>query len=264
VNHVSRLIWGSAVCAELSAFFCSPGGIGHNQNLLFVTLLDTKCARSLSEAASHEDLELIKKRLRYGLRGLSYFAVIEPAYFTNLQAGVRFSGKKCVFWHAHALVWGIEQRKLRKHLRSLEQAGRYLAIARGLKGTKVKKVRQGTLPRLVGYLLKPPSKAYRVRRQADLVGPNGEPLTNQDGEVLARFVQKKCDLRPGEHIRLFKIMRPLYLDGLAFASGEGAPFLAKAKFAALRQFRARSSRTRTRRLPSKKSARRTRVVERGQ
>jgi hypothetical protein len=120
----------------------------------------------------------------------------------------------------------------------------------------VKKARQGTLPELTGYMLKAPSKAYRVRRQADLTKPDGSIRVNADGEVLAKFVQGKSDLRPGEHIRLFKMMRYLYLDGLAFAGGDGVALLARAKSAALRTFRVTCKKQRAKRLSLRRRHRR--------
>ena len=129
---------------------------------------------------------------------------------------------------------------LKNRLRLLEQSGRYAPIADGLKGAHVKRIKQGTLPKVVGYMFKPPSAAYRVSRRRDLEQPDGSPVTNADGEVLARFRQGKSKLRPGERIKLFKVMAPLYLDGLAIAGGQGAKLLARAKHAALKRWRAKS------------------------
>ncbi|MFL6464637.1 MAG: hypothetical protein ACJ73N_09550 [Bryobacteraceae bacterium] len=193
------------------------------------------------------DLESIKQRLRYGLRGQSYFGIVEPAYYTNLQVGVRFTEKQCVFWHVHALVWNVNERKLKARLRLLEKSGRYVAIADGLKGAHVARIKQGTLPKVVGYMLKPPSAAYRVSRRRDLELPDGSPVTNADGEILARFRQGKSKLRPGERVRLFKVMAPLYLDGLVISGGEGAKLLVRAKYGALKRWRAKSLNKRQRR-----------------
>ena len=238
VNCRGRMLWGRAVSTEISRFFCAPGSVEHNQPVFFVTLADVTCARSIT--APDQDMEAIKRRLRYGLRGQSYFGVIEPAFYTNLQAGVRFTEKRCVFWHLHALVWNISERKLKAILRRLEESGRYLAIAHGLKGTRAKKIKPGTLPKVLGYMLKPPSVAYRVSRRGDLARPDGSPVTNEDGEVLARFRQGKSELRPGDRVLLFKAMRPLYLDQLAIAGGKGTTLLARAKYAALKRWREKS------------------------
>jgi hypothetical protein len=60
-------------------------------------------------------------------------------------------------------------------------------------------------------------------------GPNGELLVTPDGEVKARFVQRKSKLRKGQRISLFHAMKGLHLDRMAVAGGEGVPMLARAK-----------------------------------
>jgi hypothetical protein len=112
VNPFSRRTWGEVVSNELSRFFCDGGdGTTHNQDVFFVSLMDVTCARSPDRQPTEIDLEIIKNRLRYGLREFSYLGMIEPAYYVNLQRGVRYDGKRCMFWHMHALVWGVSGKK---------------------------------------------------------------------------------------------------------------------------------------------------------
>jgi hypothetical protein len=234
VNSFSRRIWGQAVSNELSRFFCDGGdGTTHDRDIFFVSLLDITCARSPEERLTEADLELIKNRLRYGLREFSYFGVVEPAYYVNLQQGVRYAGKRCMFWHLHALVWGVSHKKLKKHLRKLVQAGYYSAIGDGLDATHTRKIKQGRLPRHVAYVLKSPCKTYRVsaRSRTDELG---RPITNADGVVLQQFKQGKANLRHGDRIVLFHAMKHLHLDKLAVAGGDGAKLLKTAKRVALR------------------------------
>jgi hypothetical protein len=96
--------------------------------------------------------------------------------------------------------------------------GRFVAIAEGFRGTHAKKVKQGDLPKVVGYMLKSPGVAYRVSRM-DLKQPDGGPLVNADGEVLAKYFQRKAKLRKGERINLFHVMKHLTLDQLAVVGG---------------------------------------------
>jgi hypothetical protein len=234
VNSFSRRIWGQAVSNELSRFFCDGGdGTTHNRDVYFVSLMDITCARSPEDRLTEADLELIKNRLRYGLRKFSYFGMIEPAYYVNLQQGVRYDGKRCLFWHLHALVWGVSQKKLKKHLRRLVKAGRYTAIADGLDATHTRKIKQARLPRHLAYVLKSPCKAYRlsVRDREDELG---RPISDADGVVLQQFKQGKANLRHGDRIVLFHAMKHLHLDKLAVAGGDGAKLLKTAKRVALR------------------------------
>jgi hypothetical protein len=230
VNRHSRVLWGKTLCAVLERFFCDgPETADHNQPIYFVTLVDISCATDLS---ANVDLEGIKRRLRVGLRGLSYIGFVEPAFYTNLQAGVRFPGKRCLFWHVHALVWDVSRSQLRSLLREQRAQGKFVAIAEGFKGTDTRRIKQGDLPKVLGYLLKSPGVAYRVSRK-DMQQPNGDWLLTDDGEVKARFFQRKATLRPGERIRLFHTMKNGYLDQLALAGGQGRPLLAEAKRLAL-------------------------------
>jgi len=63
--------------------------------------------------------------------------------------------------------------------------------------------------------------------------PNGDWLLTDDGEVKAKFFQRKATLRSGERIRLFHAMKDRYLDQLALAGGQGRSLLAEAKRLAL-------------------------------
>ncbi len=235
VNSFSRRIWGETVSNQLSSFFCDGGdGATHNQDVFFVSLMDVTCARSPEDQLTEADLKLIGNRLRYGLRDFAYIGMIEPAYYVNLQYGVRHDGKRCMFWHLHALVWGVSRKELKKHLRKLVVAGRYAAIADGLDATHVRKIKQGRLPAHVAYIVKSPSKAYRISVR-DREDEAGQPVVDADGVVLQRFKQGKADLRHGERIVIFHAMKHLYLDKLAVAGGEGAGLLRTAKQITLRR-----------------------------
>lgn len=234
VNSFSRRIWGRAISNELSRFFCDgEDGTTHNRDVYFVSLMDITCARSPDDRLSEADLELIKNRLRYGLRGFSYFGMVEPAYYVNLQQGVRYAGKRCLFWHLHALVWGVTRKVLKKRLRKLVKAGHYAAIADGLDATHTRKIKQGRLPRYSAYILKSPCKTYRVSVR-DREDKLGRPIADADGVVLQQFKQGKSNLRHCDRIVLLHAMKHLHLDKLAVAGGDGARLLKSAKRLALK------------------------------
>lgn len=234
VNSFSRRIWGEATSREVSRAFCDGGdGTTHNQDVYFVSLMDVRCARSPEDRLTEADLEVIKNRLRYGLREFSYFGMVEPAYYVNLQQGVRYVGRRCMFWHLHALVWGVSHKELKKRLRKLVKAGRYEAIADGLDATHTRKIKQGRLPRSVAYIVKSPCKAHRVSVR-DREDEQGRPITDADGVVLQQFKHGKANLRHSDRIVLFHAMKHLHLDRLAVAGGQGAKLLKTAKRVALK------------------------------
>ncbi|MBJ7402205.1 MAG: hypothetical protein JHD07_02440 [Bradyrhizobium sp.] len=228
VNSHSRINWGRIVCGELARFFCDGGdGTDHNQEILFVTLCDRACVKS-ADGLTEVELSEIKERLRYGLRGLNYFAVVEPALYVNWQLGHhRRAAKQCISWHIHALVWGITKKKMQKRLRALKKRGWYQKLERGSKPTSVKPIGLGRLPRAVAYMIKSPAFAYRVSAVDCIV--NGIEVIDEHGEVQRRFKQSKWPLRHGERLTLYFAMRYLYLDDLTLAGGQGRPMLANAK-----------------------------------
>jgi hypothetical protein len=69
-------------------------------------------------------------------------------------------------------------------------------------------------------MLKSPQKAYRIYKTNRVTA---------DGELVPCFRQKKSDLRKGDRITLFHLMKQLYLDELAVGGGDGAGMLRRIK-----------------------------------
>jgi hypothetical protein len=166
------------------------------------------------------DLDKLKRHIRRGLRGLTYFGMIDVAHYSNLAAGVNFTAKKCLYWHFHAVVWGISEAAMKAHVRKLNKSRFFVPIADGFKGILVKRIRQGTLPKVVQYTLKSPVNAYRVWKYEDV---------DTDGVVLPKFNQRKSTLRPSERIRLFNILKRMQLTDLMMSGGEARTVLAAVK-----------------------------------
>jgi hypothetical protein len=77
------------------------------------------------------------------------------------------------------------------------------------------------------YILKSPCKEYSVGRRRLCDGNTGA----------AQFKQNSRTLRPGNRVKLFHLIRDVYLDQLAMAGGEGCKLLRAIKYEALRQYR---------------------------
>jgi hypothetical protein len=223
-NHKSRVIWGKAISEQVAEFFCHGDGIEHDQRIYLVTLVHADCVTAISDTAP--DIECFKKHLRHGLRGHSFLGAIEPAYYSNVQAGIgaQVNRKKCVFWHIHVFLWGVTARECRELINRLNLSGRYQPIIDGFKGAHRKLIKRGDLPAVTGYIFKPPGLGYRL----------GQTIREEYGRLETRLHQNTSPLRPGERINLFCAMSGLYLDGLALAGGEGVPLLAAAKKQALK------------------------------
>ena len=70
----------------------------------------------------------------------------------------------------------------------------------------------------IRYMLKSPCKAYRIYHAKN--PRNGEQIG---------FRQIKSDLRPGDHVDLFHLLKNFYLDQLAVGGGEGTDLLKRIK-----------------------------------
>ena len=122
VNSHGRISWGRAVSAEFAKFFCNGSEtFQHNQPLHFVTLIDIDCVKTVS--ADDFSLPAIIGRLRRGLVGLSYVAVIEPAFYVNWAAGIAYKDQRRLSWHLHAIVWGISSADLTERIKLLNRSG---------------------------------------------------------------------------------------------------------------------------------------------
>jgi hypothetical protein len=219
VSPKARIRWGELVCGEFSNHFhLGPGQPEPDQRLFLVTLCDRRCCTSHQE--KNVDIPRFIRRLRRGLRGLSYFGMIEPALYSNVCEGTHVHGKRMMSWHVHLLAWGKTKSAIKARIESLNKQGILLPIADGLAAAHQKQISKGKLASKVCYILKAPKKAYRLFKYEQVTA---------DGEIILRFKQKKDDLRPGERFTLFKLMQHMHLDELALAGGEGADVLRRLK-----------------------------------
>jgi hypothetical protein len=229
VNTKSRIRWAKAVCREFQEFFALDADHPFpDQQLFFVTLTDISCCTT--HDASVIDIKAFAKTLRQGLRGLSYIGMIEPALYVNIAPGTRWPGKRAVSWHVHAICWGKDREQMRKRFARFNKQGVYRSIMPGQRGAHQKEIpakflkdRDRTfLADKIRYMLKSPCKAYRIYHAKNGSGTGDE----------ISFRQIKSDLRPGDHVDLFHLMKGLYLDVLAVGGGEGTDMLKRIKRAA--------------------------------
>jgi hypothetical protein len=228
VNSKSRILWAKAVCREIQDFFALDDDHPFpDQRLFFVTLTDISCCTT--HDAAFVDIQQVRKKLRQGLRGLSYIGMIEPALYVNIAPGTRWSGKRAVSWHVHAMCWGEDPKQMRTRFARLNRQQVYRSIMPGQRGAHQKEIplkfltnSRTFLADKIRYMLKSPCKAYRIYHAKNGSGDEDE----------VSFRQIKSDLRPGDHIDLFHLMKELYLDELAVAGGEGTDMLKRIKKAA--------------------------------
>jgi hypothetical protein len=218
VSPNARIRWGEMICEQFSNHFhLGPDKPEPHQRIFLVTLCDRRCCTS--HEANNVDIPGFIRILRRGLRGLSYIGMIEPAYYVNMCQGTHVHGKRMVSWHLHLLAWGESKSAIKTRIEGLNK-GSLLPIADGLPAAHQKRISKGKLADKFCYMLKAPKKAYRLYKYEQVTA---------DGEIILRFRQKKDDLRPGERLTLFQLMKEMNLDHLALGGGEGAEILRRVK-----------------------------------
>jgi hypothetical protein len=109
-----------------------------------------------------------------------------------------------VSWHLHAICC---RREMKKRFCRLNRKNWYLSILDSQRGADQKEILDSRLPKnrdrtfladKLRYLLKSPQKAYRIYKTH---------RTTCDGEVVPCLRQKKSQLRKGDRITLFHLMK---------------------------------------------------------
>jgi hypothetical protein len=97
----------------------------------------------------------------------------------------------------------------------------------GLCAVHKKRIPPGQFGYMLWYMVKSPRKEYSIGRRRIPDEKTGN----------ARFKQNSRNIRPGHCVKVFHLMREIYLDQLAMAGGEGRKSLQQIKYEALRDYR---------------------------
>ena len=225
VNTKARITWGTLLIRELFEFFKIEGADSDPEGrVFFVTLAD----RSLITSGQPQKigLEQFKRKLAARMRGLNYIGMIEPAYYYNAFDATGQKTPPLVSWHGHFLVWGISRRRLSRAIKRLNV--KLEAIMPDFAAAHWKQVERGKFGQKICYLAKSPCKEYSVGKYRD-PKKNGEP----------HYKHNSRGIRPGTRVKLFHLLRHMYLDRLAMAGGRGVQILQRIKSSALRGYRSR-------------------------
>jgi hypothetical protein len=233
VNYFARIRWSKAFCKEFAMFFHLNNQNNYpDQPLFFVTLTDVFC--TTDHDAPWVDIYKFKRKLQSGLKDLHYLGMVEPGLYVNVCPGTRWSNKKAVSWHLHAICWGESRVEMKQRFCRLNRDGWYLSILDSQRGADQKEILDSRLPNnrdrtfladKLRYLLKSPKNAYHIYRT--------ERVTS-DGECVPCLRQKKSELRKGDRITLFHLMKGLHFPELAAAGGEGTDMMRRIKRRAVR------------------------------
>jgi hypothetical protein len=133
--------------------------------------------------------------------------MIEPGLYVNVAPGTVWTNKKAVSWHLHANLWGESRREMKKRFARLNRDGWYVSILNSQRGADQQEIVDRRFPKnractfladKLRYLLKSPKKAYRIYRTERMIS---------EGELVPCFRQRKSQLRKGDRITLFHVLK---------------------------------------------------------
>ena len=203
--------------------------------LFWVTLVDRSCCTPAREW--YVDIEGVKRRFAEGLHGLSYVGMIDVAYYVNSRVGKY--RKPFLSWHLHAICWGASSEKMKERFERLNSPSnkrRYRPVAEGMTGADCRPIPNQMLASGLRthledkfrYMAKPPLQAYRLFKRHKL---------DAYGQVGSNNQQKPSPLSPAELIRLFHVIKHLFLDDMIVGAGRGMKIVRRTEQRALKGFR---------------------------
>jgi hypothetical protein len=224
VNCKARIKWGHVFIRQIYHFFNLDNGDDGPIEPVFLVTLAEKSGLT-TDQASHIHLSHTMRKLAAGLVGLSYIGMIEPGYYTIIYNDAGEKQKNVVSWHGHYLVWGVTKKQLAQHLEKAKP--RFTPIMPGLCAVHKKTIKPDQFGYKLWYIIKSPRKEYSIGRRRDPDKRAGN----------ARFKQNSRNIRPGHRVKLFNMLREIYVDQLAMAGGEGRQLLQQIKYESLRDYR---------------------------
>ena len=144
--------------------------------------------------------------------------MIEPGYYNVIYDELGKKQKSVVSWHGHFLVWGISRKDLQQHLKTIK--AQCTPIMPGLCAVHQKLIELGQFGYKLWYILKSPCKEYSIGKRREWDEKTGTVESKQNARKI----------RPGNLVKLFYLMRDMYLDKLAMAGGEGRELLRRIKY----------------------------------
>jgi hypothetical protein len=239
VNADSRIALSRYVCEEIANQLGVNEYGEHESPVFFVTLIPKD--GFVATGVCGIDIGGMKRRVQGDLRGFSYFGAFEAGYYASLPSTDGEPGYQAISWHPHLLMWGVTPEQMASLVGKLTKGGNYQAVLEEFEPVHAEQVASGELPDVVGYLLKPPSHAYRVTRYP-WIGRDGEVRLKADGTPRFYVRQRASNLRKGERVKVFHAMKHLDLEELLVAGGKGSALRAHALQKAAKEFESRGMR----------------------
>lgn len=227
-NPFARILLGEHLWCEFESYFgLSSLQPVPDEPLYWVTLADLDCITDLDQR--NVDIAGMIRKLRHGLAGLSYVGLMDLGLYANIQPGTQYYNHRGVSWHLHVFAWGETRKEIKaraKRMNALANNYRPIIPRPQGKGFDWSQLTAENIAWRFPYMCKTPRKAYRVGRRK-----NGEG----DDASNPLFRSNRSDLRPGQRISLFHLLKRHDLDDFLIAGGEGVAIRRRAIRAALRK-----------------------------
>jgi hypothetical protein len=212
VNSKARIKWATVFIQETFKFLrVADDENGPFEPVFLVTIADK--SHLTTDQPQQIQLSRIKRKIGAGLKGLSYIGMIEPGYYNVIYDELGNKRKNVVSWHGHFLVWGVTKKQLAKHLKAIKPD--FTPIMAGLCAVHKKRIPRDQFGYKLWYILRSSCKEYSIGQRRECDKKTGA----------ARLKQNSRKIRPGTRVKLFHLMREMYLNQLAMAGGEGSELL---------------------------------------
>ncbi|CAM5775562.1 hypothetical protein LMIY3S_05086 [Labrys miyagiensis] len=198
----------------------------------WVTIAIDKHAMSVDEAAQF-NITSLQSFTRQMLKGFNFLGIVEAGLYGNYRIDPTDKGRKTVSWHTHAIAWGVSEKEM--ETRKAEINARYQSLIRGPTPAHSEPIRPRSVRTKLIYMLKGQRKEYRIiRKKGDVIDPETGEITE---EYTGEFDQRTQNLRPGDRVRMCRVLARKCIDQMLFAGGaEGREVLKDFRQVILREF----------------------------
>lgn len=204
-NYRARLFFARELAKKIDLIFEGREGVRG----AMVTIAPLEYTVTLTEARDF-NVEGLTATVRETLGTENYIGLVEGAYYPRSQ----ILGKPMVSWHAHCVVWDSDYLELEQHIDYLNEINR--AAIPGSGAFHIRTLTPKDARKRAYYISKGQVRQYNaftVRR----------PEIGWDEQVMIheKSFNQKTSMRPGNAVKMMKVMAGRTLPELSMAGGEG-------------------------------------------
>jgi hypothetical protein len=190
----------------------------HGQENYLVTFTPERYVKPLLAAKSF-NIKKLQAWVRNLLRGFDYIAIVEPAYYSNINLGLH--PPPIIAFHVHIIVRNPNTFRLRQIMDEVNRSHR--SLVPGCPAADMRPIAPGDHHKVLKYVVKEPSGNYRAYPMRK------EVMDRQTGEIeswmTGRFRQKSKPASPGVQLRTREVIKDWYMDKIILAGGAGCETL---------------------------------------